>query len=153
MQRLQTWATWIAVTLLVVSQTPMAAAGEIRVVPGEEPLQPVIDRARDGDTVSLGSGTHRGPVIIDKSITLMGESGAHLNGDGEGSVVTIDGPNVVVAGIIVTGSGSSHETIDSGIKLTELATASQVLDNRLEGNLVGIDVHEVPQTGEREIEE
>jgi nitrous oxidase accessory protein len=56
-------------------------------------------------------------------------------------VITVTSPDVTVQGLFVVGSGSDHGEIDSGIKLTKTATRAQVLDNRLEGNLYGIDIH------------
>ena len=39
------------------------------------------------------------------------------------------------------GSGSSHDEIDSGIKLTKTAKGAQALNNVVLGNLYGIDIH------------
>lgn len=38
------------------------------------PLQPLIDQASEGEVVVLSSGTYEGPVIINKSVILQGDS-------------------------------------------------------------------------------
>jgi len=43
--------------------------------------------------------------------------------------------------LTITGSGSEHEEIDSGVKVTKYAQGAQVTDNLLLGNLYGVDVH------------
>jgi nitrous oxidase accessory protein len=42
------------------------------------PLQPIIDAARSGDSISLAPGTYLGPVRIDKRLTISGEGRATL---------------------------------------------------------------------------
>ena len=44
-------------------------------------------------------------------------------------------------GLTITGSGSSHETIDAGVQLTRTARDALVEGNTLTGNLYGIDLH------------
>ncbi|MBN2711773.1 MAG: right-handed parallel beta-helix repeat-containing protein [Planctomycetes bacterium] len=39
--------------------------------------------AQDGDKITLGPGTHRGPLLINKSITLKGEPGAHVDANSD----------------------------------------------------------------------
>jgi len=111
------------------------AAGDQRL------LQGIIDRAVDGDVVTLLAGTHRAPVRITRAITLTGEAGAILEGDGQGSVVTVLAPKAVVRGLAIKGSGRSLETMDSGVFVEKSATGAIVEDNRIEGNLFGIYLH------------
>ena len=50
-------------------------------------------------------------------------------------------PDVVVRGLTITGSGSDHEGIDSGVQLKQTATRAVVENNVLIGNLYGVDIH------------
>lgn len=104
-------------------------------------LVAAIEKAAAGDVVRLAGGEHLGPVIIDKPLTLTGADGASITGDGRGSVVTVDAPDVTVSHLTIRGSGSSHDTIDAGIKLTERAERAVVEKNIFAGNLVGVDIH------------
>jgi nitrous oxidase accessory protein len=80
-------------------------------------------------------------VEIDRRLVLTCEPGAVIDAGGTGSVVRVTAADVTVQGCTLRGSGSSHETIDSGVQLTTGATRAQVLDNHIEGNLYGVDIH------------
>ncbi|TRD23222.1 nitrous oxide reductase family maturation protein NosD [Palleronia caenipelagi] len=116
-----------------------ALAAEIAVAPGA--LAAALERAQDGDVLRLAPGDYAGPVVIDRPVTLEGKGDAHIDAGGTGSVITVTAPDVTLRGLILTGSGDSHETIDSGIQLTKTATRAVVEDNVLTGNLYGIDIH------------
>ena len=118
-----------------------ASAAEVVVAPGTGTLAQAIAAAEPGDTLRLGEGTYQGSVTIDRPLAVAGRNGTLLDGGGTGSVLTVDAPDSSVSGLTVRGSGSSHETIDSGIKLTKKARNAQVRDNVLIGNLYGIDIH------------
>lgn len=124
-----------------VFMTVPAAAVDITVPAGGEHLARAIEQAEPGDILRLLPGTHHGPVVLDRLLTLTGTHEAEVRGTGTGTVVTIEAAGVTVSGLTVTGSGSSHETLDSGIKLTKAARDAQVIGNRLIGNLHGIDIH------------
>jgi nitrous oxidase accessory protein len=117
-----------------------ANAADILVEPGSS-LQGAVEKAEPGDRLRLVGGIREGPVVINKPLTLAGESGAGIAGKGSGTVVTISADNVTVRGLDISGSGSSHEALDSGIKVTKGIRNARVIDNRLTGNLVGIDIH------------
>lgn len=116
-------------------------ASVIDVQPGEGALRAALERAQPGDTLRLSPGEHQGGIVIDKPLTLTGLNNASVNGLSTGSVITVDAPDVVVSSLTITGSGSSHEQNDAGVKLTQRAVRAVVEKNRLFGNLVGVDVH------------
>ena len=118
-----------------------ALAAEWTVEPRAGAIAATLARAAEGDTLLLRPGTYREQIVLDRPVTLDGGGAAIIDGGGSGSVVTVTGDDVTVKGLTVTGSGSDHEAIDSGIKLTKTARAAQVLDNRVLGNLYGIDIH------------
>jgi len=127
--------------LVALAATVSARAAEI-VVPAEAgALARALTAAQAGDVLRLRPGVHRGPVLIDRPLTLAGEPGAAVDGGGSGSAITVDAPDAAVTGLEIRGSGDSHETIDSGVKLTRKATRARVVGNRLIGNLYGIDIH------------
>ncbi len=119
-----------------------AAAAERRVAAGDGALAAAIAAAAPGDVLLLDPGLHQGPVVLDKPLTLDGQGGqARIDGAGQGSVITITGEGAVVRGLVITGSGSKHETIDSGVQLTKTSRRAVVEGNRLVGNLFGVDAH------------
>ena len=118
-----------------------AHAADIRVEPGPDALVRAVELARPGDRLALSPGAYTGGIVLTKPVELMGERKAHVVGTGIGSVITIDAPDVVIEGLRLTGSGSSHETIDSGVQMTRNATRAVVRNSHIEGNLYGVDIH------------
>lgn len=118
-----------------------ADSAEWTVVAGSDALSSILETAEPGDIVRLGEGSHQGPLILDRPVALIGEPGARLVGSGVGSVITVTAEDVTVSGLDISGSGSSHEDIDAGVRLEETARRARVTGNHLRGNLYGIDVH------------
>jgi nitrous oxidase accessory protein len=116
-------------------------AAEVDVWPGDGGLGAAIARAADGDILRLQPGIYRTNLVLDRPVTIDGGGKAILEGTGTGSVIRVTGPDVWVRGLTIQGSGSSHQTIDSGVQLTKTADRAVVSDNTLLGNLYGVDVH------------
>ncbi|HFQ15864.1 MAG TPA: nitrous oxide reductase family maturation protein NosD [Rhodobacteraceae bacterium] len=128
--------------LVALLAAPAAQAAEPVAVPaGGGALAQALKTAGAGDELLLAPGIHQGPVLLDMALVVSCAPGAVIEGNGAGSVVTVDAPEVTVQGCLIRGSGASHETIDSGVQLTRAATGARVLDNRIEGNLYGVDIH------------
>ncbi|MEW7009557.1 nitrous oxide reductase family maturation protein NosD [Lentilitoribacter sp. EG35] len=125
------------VTLL---STSVMAADEI-VKPGKNALVRAIEMANSGDRLILEAGDYVGGFTLTKSIEIHGNGDVNIIGAETGSVIRIDVPGVVISGLHLTGSGSNHKTIDSGVQLTKKAANAIIQNNYLEGNLYGIDVH------------
>ncbi|SEO71993.1 nitrous oxidase accessory protein [Salinihabitans flavidus] len=131
--------------LLIVVLSLMFASGlwamEVSVPAGGGALQRAIAGAAPGDVLKLAPGRYSGPVVLSEPITLDGGGQAHIDGGGEGSVITVTGEDITVRGLEITGSGSDHQTIDSGVQLTRTARRAVIEDNRILGNLYGVDIH------------
>ncbi len=120
---------------------PVAGAAE-RIVPAMHgALAGAVQAARAGDVLRLAPGIHAGPVVIDKPLTLDGEGAATIAGGGRGSVISVAAPGVTVRGLTITGSGSRGDGRDAGVSLGGRATGAVVANNRILGNLVGVDIH------------
>ncbi|HRM74429.1 MAG TPA: nitrous oxide reductase family maturation protein NosD, partial [Paracoccus sp. (in: a-proteobacteria)] len=124
-----------AVALWLCLATPLFAA-EVGVPVGDG-LANAIAGAKPGDVLILAPGLHPGPVVIDKPLTLDGLGKARIDAGGHGSVIKVTGEDVVIRGLTLTGSGSSHQDIDSGVQMTREARRVLVENNRIEGNLYG----------------
>lgn len=113
-----------------------------RHVPAETgALATAIAGAMPGDVLTLAPGQHIGPVILDRALTLDGQGAATIDAGGTGSVITVTGSDITVRGLSLTGSGSDHDAIDSGVQITRTAARVLVEDNDILGNLYGVDVH------------
>lgn len=133
-----TRALWIVFAMVIGA--PLWAA-EIHVDPGQGTLAAAIAGAAPGDALHLRAGVYLGAVVIDRPLTLAGPPEAIIDGQGEGTVVTIDAADVTLRGVTVTGSGHNSQDTDAGVKILRDADRAVIEDNRVLGNLHGIDVH------------
>ncbi len=107
-----------AVGMLLIAVAAFASAPDEADPSQDSPfgsLQQAVDEAVESDTLILPAGDHHGPVTISKSITLRGESGARIIGDGTGSVITVDAPGVRIEHLEVRGSGRDLSRDDAAI--------------------------------------
>ena len=130
---------WLA-PFLVALTGGVAFAADVPVMRGAS-LPDVIDTASPGDVLLLGEGVFAGPLVIDKPLTLKGTEASVIDGQGDGTVITISAPDVTIEGLTVTGSGRRNEDLDAGIKLVKGADRALIAANHLHDNLHGIDVH------------
>jgi len=111
-------------------------------VPAEpEALARAAAAAAPGDVLRLAPGTHRGPVTLDRPVTLEGDGAATVDAGGAGSVLTVTAPDVTIRGLTITGSGDDAQALDSGVRLLAGADRARVEGARLLGNLIGVDIH------------
>lgn len=134
------------ICLVLLLWPALSLAADLDVHPGRGAIALAYETAADGDTLRLRPGTYQETLTLDRPITIDGGGAAIVQGDETGSVLTVTGPGITLQGLIVQGSGSSHETIDSGIQLTKTATGAVIRDNTLLGNLYGVDIHGAKDT-------
>jgi hypothetical protein len=100
----------VAATALATAHT--AGAATLCVGPGSgcfAQLQPAVNAASDGDTITIARGTYAGGVTIDKSISVQGAGATQTVISGGGPVLTIgravdpESMNVSIDGVMVTG--------------------------------------------------
>jgi hypothetical protein len=79
-----------------------------------------IDKAYDGWTISVKSGTYHENLVINKTINLDGEKPATtiIDGNNNGLVVYVKKPDVRISGFTIQNSGSKR--LDSGIRTLSL---------------------------------
>ncbi|HVJ26668.1 MAG TPA: nitrous oxide reductase family maturation protein NosD [Vicinamibacterales bacterium] len=103
-------ATAVVAALLLSSAGPAAAQ--------TRSLQARLDAAPRGSTVQIESGIHQGPVVIRGPLSVIGAPGTVIDGGGTGSVVTIEGDDVLLRGFTVRNSGRQVTEEAAGIKAT-----------------------------------
>jgi nitrous oxidase accessory protein len=129
----------LAALLLSLAAMP-GQAGE-RTVDAQSSLRAALAGARDGDVLRLAAGVHAGPVVVDRPLTLLGDPGAVLEGNGKGSVITVTVPDVRVVGLTIRGSGLDLPGMDSAVLVRRTGKRAVIEHNRLEGNLFGVYLH------------
>lgn len=135
----------ILVFMIVLNVAEKTAAGSN---PYSYPIiQEAINNATEGDTIIIPAGTYYEHIVVNKTLTLIGENSSTtiIDGSKAGTVVTIEASNVRIIGFTIQNSGNANESkkypIDCGIKIN--ATLSQfqnvtVEDNVIMNNSVGI---------------
>jgi nitrous oxidase accessory protein len=116
-------------------------AAERHVAAGQGTLALAIAGADSGDVLILQPGRHLGAIVIDRPLTLTGTHDAIIDGQGVGTVVSIDASDVTISDLTVTGSGMNSQETDAGIKILKKADRAIIENNRVLGNLHGVDVH------------
>ena len=106
-------------------------------------LESALADAHTGDVIEVRGGTYPGPLVVQtEGITLEGVDTPHgapvIDGGGQGTVVTLAAPGVVLRGFEVRGSGVEPDRDHAGITLT--APRIVVENNRLHDVLFGIFV-------------
>ena len=106
-------------------------------------LQDTIDKASSGAILKLPNGVYRGSITIDKPISIIGMGDrVIIDGLGKGSVITAKGSYITLKNLIITNSGSQHENLDAGIKLSS-GSQNEISNCRIKNSLFGIDLQMV----------
>lgn len=128
----------LAVVLAVALLPSTSSAQIVTVEAGDGTLQSAIDKAPFGATLLLKPGIFTGAIVVNKTLSLTGKLTSILDGGGEGHVVMVDAPNVVINGLSIMHSGDSLATEDSGIFVTDRGDHARIQNNHLEHNLIGV---------------
>ncbi len=131
----------IAALLLILALPANAEqAREIVVGPGEEvtTITAALGLAEDGDRILVRSGTYReGEVVVDRSVTIVGEGRPVIDGEGEGGVMRVTADGVEIRGLLIRGSQSSHVRDHAALRV-DGASNCLIEDNVFEDNFFGI---------------
>jgi len=106
-------------------------------------LQEAIDSAPEGSILKLPAGVYRGSISIKKPLTIIGkEDGVIIDGEGNGTVITIKSSYVTLKNLKIVNSGSMTHTLDAAIKITD-AKQCEISDCIIDDCLFGIDMQMV----------
>jgi nitrous oxidase accessory protein len=93
--------------------------------------------AQPGDTIRVRAGRYPGLLVVERSVTLIGEPGAVLDGERRGTVITVRAESVTIAALEVRGSGRSLDRDEAAVKLDH-CRGCRVLDVTITDPLHGI---------------
>jgi parallel beta-helix repeat protein len=99
-------------------------------------IQEAVDAASDGDTVFVKTGIYYEHVVVNRTVSLVGEDSSTtiIDGNGTGRVIDIISDHVNVTGFTVQRGGSiSLPDLDAGICLNSI-TDCTISENCLVGN-------------------
>lgn len=126
-------------TLTLIGERLSAQANptEIHVYPGPSAIQNAINNASSGDIIMVHAGVYTENIIINKTISLVGENvySTFIDGNGIGNVVTITAYDVELKNFTIRKSGNA--TSNSGIFITS-SYSSIISHNRIVNNTIGV---------------
>ena len=126
--------------LLVASATPARAQQAIVVSP-DGPVRTIaaaLAKAPRGGRIRVAAGVYREPTIhVDKPVTIVGDSGAVLDGEGKRQIMTISADSVAVLGLTFRDVATSYREDWAAIKVVE-ASDCVIEGNRIERGFFGI---------------
>lgn len=119
---------------------PLSAIAGIQ--PGQ--LTDALENAESGDTLELDPGLFKGHYRIDTSLTLQGSPGTIIDGNGEGTILTIAAPNVAVKKLLLRNSGSNLTDLDAAIFIQASGRDARIKANHIQAQGFGIWIDEAP---------
>jgi nitrous oxidase accessory protein len=125
-------------TALAASLLFLLSGASTAVAMPETALQQRLDEAARGATVTVDGGLHRGPLVIRGPLTVVGANRPVIDGNGIGSVVTIEGSGVVFRGFVVRNSGRQVTEEAAGITVT--GDRHHIQDNEIHDVYFGIHI-------------
>ena len=103
-------------------------------------LQKAIDNAQAGSVIKLSNGIYQGPIFINKPLSIIAKSNnTVIQGPNKESVITITSSNVTLKNLIIQGSGSRLDNLDSAIKISK-ANNIEVNGCTIKDTLFGMDI-------------
>ena len=105
----------IILTICIICNEKKISAEVLNVKTTPGSFDTTLANAKPGDTLKLESGFHQGPIFIDKSITIIGEPNAIVDGQKKENTITITAPDVVLRGLKIINSGQNLSKQHSGI--------------------------------------
>jgi nitrous oxidase accessory protein len=133
----------VCATRLTTAQVP---GGRDVIVDPRGPLTTVsaaLATAKDGDRVIVRAATYREPtILVRQSVTIAGDSGAILDGEGQRALMIVLAPGVVVRGLTFRNTGTS-QIEDRAALLVRETTGCSIEHNRFENAFFGIYLQRV----------
>jgi len=141
--RIRRQAAVLAAAVLLWGAAPAAVSAKTIEVAAGEGLVEAVAAAAPGDVLHLAPGDHKGPIVIDKPLTIEGDGfeKASITGNGRGSVINVLAPDVTIRGLRITGSTKTSDGTEGGIYVEQGADNPVIEANWLDGNLFGISLH------------
>jgi len=98
-------------------------------------IQDAIDNATEGDTIRVWEGTYEENVVVNKTVSLVGNGSklSIVDGRGAGYVITVLADSVYIQGFKITNEVSPAR---SGIRLE--SNNNTIMDNNISNNVHGI---------------
>jgi parallel beta-helix repeat protein len=130
----------ISMLTIALDIKPVEANPAIINVPEDcSTIQAAINTANLGDTINVSSGTYRENVVLNKTVSLIGENKHNtvIDGSGTGNVINVTANDVSISGFTIRNSGTLS-WVDCGIHVYYQSYGNNISDNILTNNSVGV---------------
>ena len=119
-----------------------------------ETVREAVEAAPSDTAVRIPAGTYNEDIVVDKPLTLVGEEGARLVGDGNGTVVSVEADDTAVVSVSISGIGNetrgqpgSVSGWDAGVEEAYGHTDSGIVFNTTSRGFVHDVEIDTPSTG------
>lgn len=103
-------------------------------------LKKAFELAKDKDSILLLPGTYKeGPLVLTKSITLLGQGNPVVDGENKYEILLISGKNIIIKGIQFRNSGYSSMNDYASIKLIDASNIT-IENNTITGAYFAIHI-------------
>ena len=103
-------------------------------------LKKAIEIAKDKDTILLLSGVYKeGPVVLTKSLVIIGQKNPVLDGENKYEILLISGKNITIRGLQFRNSGYSSMNDYASVKIVD-ASDITLENNVITGACFGIHI-------------
>ncbi|MEO8779077.1 MAG: nitrous oxide reductase family maturation protein NosD [Rhodanobacter sp.] len=124
------WLGMVMLAVVAIVMTPTAHAGD--------DLQQAVASAAPGAVLSVAPGVHHVHLVLDHPLTLNGQPGAILDGDGVGDVVRIRSAGVTLRNLTVRNSGRDLTAMNAGVYVEKSVDGAVIQSNRIQDTLFGV---------------
>ncbi|NOR51614.1 MAG: nitrous oxide reductase family maturation protein NosD [Gammaproteobacteria bacterium] len=104
------------------------------------PFQLFIEITPEGGVLRPPAGHYAGPAVINKQLTIEGRGEVTIDGEGDGTVLTVLADGAVIKGLTLINSGESHNKVDAGILVS--ADRTVIENNTISNSLFGIHLRQ-----------
>lgn len=101
-------------------------------------MQKMIADAKAGDIIHLAPGLYKGGVLVDKPLTLQGESGAIIDAGGKDDVIRVEATDVTIRGLTLRNSGFNLTRMNAAVHGARGAHRLLVEGTTMEDNAFGV---------------
>ncbi len=126
-----------------ISFSSATIAAQLIVTP-DQPLQQVLDKAADGDQVMIEPGLYTGNFTINRKLTITGQPGAVLDGQGKSNTLTLNAEGIKVENLRIQNWGDDLTDLNAGIFVSRTARNAIIESNSFYGITSGIWVDATP---------
>jgi nitrous oxidase accessory protein len=126
-------SNWLCVVMLAVATIVMTPTAQ-----AEDDLQHALAVAAPGAVLSVVPGVHHVHLVLDQAVTLEGQPGAILDGDGHGDVVRIRVAGVTLRNLTLRNSGRDLTAMNAGVYVEKGVDAAVIENNRIQDTLFGV---------------